>query len=165
MPTHDNNSKRSCGECTLCCKVIGVHELKKNPGVWCKYCNIGEGGGVYKDRPSSCAEFRCLWLDSPCLPDELRPDRIGACFAGIGYTHLIAWVDSTSPMTPLARRFITFLTHKMRKPVIISDGGTPYAEVPPGHGKIEIEEKDKFFGKDEHRQTELVIIESATLHG
>jgi hypothetical protein len=59
----------------MCCKVMGVVELEKEPGVWCQHCQIGKGCGVYETRPATCREYECIWLQHADLPDELRPDR------------------------------------------------------------------------------------------
>jgi hypothetical protein len=59
----------------MCCKVMGVVELEKEPGVWCGHCEVGKGCKVYDDRPGTCREYQCLWLQQEALVDELRPDR------------------------------------------------------------------------------------------
>ena len=33
---------RNCDGCTLCCKVMGVAELAKPPGVQCAHCLVGQ---------------------------------------------------------------------------------------------------------------------------
>jgi uncharacterized protein len=71
-------SERTCGECTLCCKLMGVPELKKAPASWCGDCDQGKGCTVYDTRPPSCRNFQCFWLMDENFPDEFRPDRIGA---------------------------------------------------------------------------------------
>ena len=72
-------SLRACGSCTACCKSLGVLELKKPPGKWCKHCTIGRGCNVYTTRPLSCQEFRCEWLKGLGVAEE-RPDQIGVIF-------------------------------------------------------------------------------------
>lgn len=53
---------RECGKCSLCCKLVGVDELAKPPGKWCKDCAPGkEGCKIYETRPKSCRDFLCLW--------------------------------------------------------------------------------------------------------
>ena len=66
---------RECGACTLCCKVMGIHELDKPYGVWCPHCKPGSGCGIYETRPASCRTFTCGWLSDETIPDALRPDR------------------------------------------------------------------------------------------
>src|SRR5271157_3638928 len=64
---------RECGECTLCCSLLGVHALEKPPLTDCKYCNIGKGCKIYKTRPNECADFNCLWIIEEKVPDSLKP--------------------------------------------------------------------------------------------
>ena len=66
---------RACGTCTLCCKVIGVAELAKQPGTWCVHCVRGQGCGIYDERPVSCRTFFCLWMTGPALGPEWKPER------------------------------------------------------------------------------------------
>jgi hypothetical protein len=70
-------AERQCGECGLCCKVIGVRELEKAPHVWCRYYRRGKGCEVYESRPEGCAQFACDWLLDLQLDDAWRPDRCG----------------------------------------------------------------------------------------
>lgn len=69
--------ERTCGGCTLCCKLMKVGEIDKPAGAWCPSCVPGKGCGVYDTRPGECRDFRCLWLQG-FLRDEWRPDRIKA---------------------------------------------------------------------------------------
>lgn len=66
---------KSCGDCGLCCKVMGVAELDKAPGRWCAHYLKGGGCGVYDTRPSSCRSFHCEWLLSDKLGSEWKPDK------------------------------------------------------------------------------------------
>lgn len=86
------DEKRECGTCTLCCKLLGVEEYKKPAGQWCGKCDRSGGGCKIQDRPErprSCAEFNCLWLQGG-LPEALRPDKTGVV---VGVTR-----DSKSPV-------------------------------------------------------------------
>ena len=64
---------RSCENCTLCCKVIGVPALGKPQGHDCTHCDIGRGCRIYARRPEVCAAFYCSYLLSPALGDEWKP--------------------------------------------------------------------------------------------
>jgi hypothetical protein len=68
---------RSCGSCSLCCKLLVIEELAKPPDTWCPHCKPGRGGcSIYADRPPSCRLFRCGWLDSKGrVGDEWYPTR------------------------------------------------------------------------------------------
>jgi len=65
---------RSCGTCSLCCKVYLIRELSKPAGRWCTHCVRGSGCGIHPDRPRSCREFFCSWLVDPNLGPEWKPE-------------------------------------------------------------------------------------------
>ena len=80
-----------CGPCTLCCKlmplspdIFGDQPQDKIPGVWCLYCEIGKGCGIYDKRPQECATFRCMWLANDTWPSWARPDLSGVVITGVG---------------------------------------------------------------------------------
>lgn len=66
---------KSCGDCGLCCKLMGIEALGKPPGPWCGHFSRGQGCRIYADRPAECRTFECEWLRAEGLPDEWRPDR------------------------------------------------------------------------------------------
>lgn len=83
-----------CGDCTLCCTVMGIGDMPvgdetKPPNQTCKYVQKDDTGcmgcSIYKNKPASCTEYKCLWLalreafqDDQSAPDEMRPDRCHA---------------------------------------------------------------------------------------
>lgn len=69
--------QRECGECSLCCTVLRVDELRKLGGVACAALAKGGGCGIYATRPNICRAYRCLWLQGQLEPED-RPDRLGA---------------------------------------------------------------------------------------
>lgn len=69
-----NPPSRTCGTCTLCCKVLGIQEIDKPAGRWCPHCQPGRGCKIYGQRPDECRTFACLWLTQPFLDEEWRPD-------------------------------------------------------------------------------------------
>lgn len=90
----------SCGNCTLCCKVLAVPELEKPADVPCKH--IGKGCSIYEDRPQSCRDVECLWLltrnrvMNVTMPASTRPDRCGVVVtAHEGY--VVLHVDPDKP--------------------------------------------------------------------
>jgi hypothetical protein len=101
---------RTCGNCALCCKLIAVRELHKEPGVWCLHARPGCKIYGSPERPASCGIFTCAWLerdplishDRFALPDSLRPDRCHVVLTGlVGADGIAAHVD---PAYPLAWR-------------------------------------------------------------
>jgi hypothetical protein len=69
---------KECGKCNLCCRIMGVRELDKPRNIWCQHVVKGKGCSIHPDRPATCREFECIWLQNQDLPDEFRPDRIHA---------------------------------------------------------------------------------------
>ena len=72
---------RSCGECSLCCKLIKIDALNKPANKWCPSCKPGMGGcQVYDTRPQPCINFKCLWLQPEIGTEGMRPDRTHVIF-------------------------------------------------------------------------------------
>jgi len=68
-------SIRSCGDCTMCCKVLEVNSMNKGQFQWCPECDIGHGCRIYDNRPAECANFQCLWLYDPDLGPHFCPNK------------------------------------------------------------------------------------------
>jgi hypothetical protein len=66
---------RTCGTCTLCCKVLSITELQKPQGRWCQYCDTGRGCKIYEQRPDECATFHCGYLSWELAGDHWFPAR------------------------------------------------------------------------------------------
>jgi hypothetical protein len=64
---------RSCDNCTLCCKVLGIAEFAKPQGQECTHCLTDRGCAIYGRRPEVCREFYCSYLLSPALGEEWKP--------------------------------------------------------------------------------------------
>jgi len=65
---------RSCGDCSLCCKLAKVDELDKPSGVWCRHCAPGRGGcTIYETRPPVCRNYLCCWMMDSRLGPEWYP--------------------------------------------------------------------------------------------
>jgi hypothetical protein len=66
---------KTCGDCTLCCKVMAIEQLAKPVGSWCAHCRPGHGCRIYADRPEECRSFSCLWLINDLLDQRWKPSR------------------------------------------------------------------------------------------
>ncbi len=66
---------KSCGECGLCCKLMGVRPIAKPPHRWCVHYDRATGCAIYADRPAECGDFVCYWLKIDALGPQWRPDR------------------------------------------------------------------------------------------
>jgi hypothetical protein len=65
---------KSCGTCTMCCKVYPVPVLAKPAGKWCQHCKPGQGCEIWQDRPEFCREFFCRYMIDPSFGPEWKPD-------------------------------------------------------------------------------------------
>jgi hypothetical protein len=68
-------SEKSCGECTLCCKVMAIETLAKPAGSWCTHCRPGQGCLIYTARPAECRDYGCLWLLDERLGPQWKPSK------------------------------------------------------------------------------------------
>jgi hypothetical protein len=66
---------RSCGACTLCCKVFSVPEVDSPRSVLCKHCVPEKGCSIHLARPQICRDFFCNWLLVDALGPEWQPER------------------------------------------------------------------------------------------
>jgi hypothetical protein len=67
---------RTCGSCSLCCKLFGITELDKPENQWCPHCEPGKRRcTIYPDRPHSCRIFSCIWLVNERFDDRWYPHK------------------------------------------------------------------------------------------
>src|SRR6266567_61929 len=93
---------RSCGTCSLCCKLYPVRELSKPAGQWCIHAVPGSGCNDHQNRPHACRQFFCAWRLDPNLGPEWKPEVSRFVLsADPAYQALTVMVD---PGMPLAWR-------------------------------------------------------------
>jgi hypothetical protein len=68
---------KSCGTCSLCCKVLEIEEFPKSAGILCEHCILNGGCGIYEERPDVCRDYECEWMGERSLGPQLRPDKVG----------------------------------------------------------------------------------------
>lgn len=68
-------SRRQCGSCTLCCKLLAVKDIEKPANVACAHCDPAQRCRIYELRPKSCRLFNCYFLTNPRLREEWRPSK------------------------------------------------------------------------------------------
>ena len=89
---------RSCGECSLCCKLLRIDTFNKPVGTWCTHCAPGRGGcTIYESRPTECRDFYCGWLTWATLGPEWRPNKC-KMFLRMENNLLAVHVDPSDPM-------------------------------------------------------------------
>ncbi len=115
---------RSCGTCTLCCKLIGVTDLEpeKPAGQWCSFCDRKGGGcNAYDERPEGCSNFSCLWL-AGIGDDRIKPERCKVVLSFAESGILQVHVEPTRSTTYKAGVIGKFLSqYKQPYVVIIGD--------------------------------------------
>ncbi|MBN9590367.1 MAG: hypothetical protein BGN85_02230 [Alphaproteobacteria bacterium 64-11] len=139
-----------CGTCTLCCKLLDIAVLQKPAYRWCPHCKVGDGCGIYAERPVPCREFVCVWLGSQTgprpLPAELRPDRSGMLFYYTNsFKELNGVTDSGRPgawRSPKVRSLIRAMAATGRT-IIFRDGNGHYGVVNGEPRQIELSEPDE----------------------
>jgi hypothetical protein len=67
--------ERSCGTCTLCCKVMHIVELESPAGQWCKHCAPGKGCKIHETRPPVCRQFFCMWMYWKHAGPHWKPEK------------------------------------------------------------------------------------------
>ncbi len=87
---------RSCGSCTLCCKLMMVPELDKPMGTWCAHCKQGAGCTIHATRPQSCRDFYCGYLQSDALTEEWLPAKVRFIVVGEP-SGIVLYVDPGQP--------------------------------------------------------------------
>lgn len=106
--------ERSCGECSLCCKLPRIETFNKPAGTWCAHCAPGRGGcTIYEKRPTECRDFYCYWLKSDALGPEWRPNKC-KMFVRREFNLLAIHVDPSDPTAwrrePFFQQIKTFAT-------------------------------------------------------
>ena len=71
----DMTDERTCGGCTLCCRLLPVKGIDKPGGVRCRHQRFRTGCAVYHKPgfPGECALWSCRWLVTDI--DVPRPDK------------------------------------------------------------------------------------------
>ena len=76
--------ERKCGECSVCCYIGAVPELKKEPHHKCKYVKTDACGSCSifnsKKLPDTCRNFMCSWKRGFGSETD-RPDHNGVMFS------------------------------------------------------------------------------------
>jgi hypothetical protein len=132
----EKGTGRSCGGCTLCCKLLPVPTIDKPDNQRCQHQRSGKGCAIYAARPVACQAFVCRWLADPAAAGMPRPDRAHYVMDPDQDTILMTyddgetqpvcvlqvWVDPAFPDawdTPPLRAYMLHLAEKFQMATII----------------------------------------------
>ena len=89
---------RNCDGCALCCKLLSVAELDKQPVSWCPHCASHTSCSIYANRPTECRQFFCEYLLDGTLGAHWKPSR---CKMVVSWeAHVNTLVIHTDPARP-----------------------------------------------------------------
>jgi hypothetical protein len=116
------SAARSCGTCTLCCKLMKIVELDKPHNVWCTHCKQGSGCTIYVTRPNECRSFMCGYLQIPDLDEAWKPSHSKIILVSeLDGKRVAAYVD---PQRPDAWRKEPYYSQLKRWAIAkLADGG------------------------------------------
>lgn len=76
-----------CGECTACCTLFEIPEIKKPAAEPCVFLS-SKGCSVHGTRPDTCRKYFCVWRDplaqSLHLPEWACPAQTGLVLNAMG---------------------------------------------------------------------------------
>jgi hypothetical protein len=135
---------KQCGNCTACCKLLAVPALDKPPNVKCAHVQMGKGCRIYDKRPQECRNFNCLWLQSPVLGWDLKPNQCGVVFETFMEDRLVlALVAEHRPkawMSGNPRKLILQMLNDGFAVWVLS-GGEKHMLLPPGQTEEDIRQR------------------------
>jgi hypothetical protein len=131
-------AQRSCGSCTLCCKVFEVPVLTKPRDKWCSNCKPGQGCGIWQTRPQFCKDFHCLWVKDLRLEPQWQPSNCKFVMNWASETQMNVSCDPGSPLAYRREPFFTSLKDSARrfaqegKHILIFTSGQKFVLLPDG---------------------------------
>ena len=123
-------TRRACGDCNLCCKLLPVIDIQKPRNQWCPHVKFGHGCGIYADRPRSCRIWSCGYLLRKNAPEALKPNRCHVVIDmmtdtiwdnGKAYNAMQIWVDPAYPdahRAPVVRAEILLAGETLAMPTL-----------------------------------------------
>ena len=121
-----------CGSCTLCCKLLELHDIPSAIGEYCSKCEIGVGCSIYDIRPKECQEFRCMWHQMEKAGEELRPDKCNVIFDRASEDVIVARLEENKKLNNLVLAQInSFINEGFSVLVFRGKEYKPY--IKPGH--------------------------------
>lgn len=89
---------RSCGTCSICCKIVAVDALNKPAHQWCVHSVPRKGCGIHGSHPDVCRVWKCGWQVMPQLDASWKPERCGFILRNeLAGKQFVIDVDPTKP--------------------------------------------------------------------
>lgn len=70
-------TQKTCGTCSICCKIVAVAELNKPAHQWCVHNVPRKGCGIWGKHPDACKVWQCGWILMPHLDERWKPEKCG----------------------------------------------------------------------------------------
>jgi len=74
----------------MCCELLPIPQLQKPESIMCRFCEKNKGCSIYENRPSSCKEFNCAYIQDADIDLEFRPDNCKVMFEKVTDTLYLA---------------------------------------------------------------------------
>jgi hypothetical protein len=157
------NSKRECGSCSLCCKLLPVRDraLIKPASERCPH-QRHSGCAIYASRPFSCRAFFCGWLHGA---NTKRPDRAHYVIdqmldyvtleTGRKEPVVQVWADTRYPLAYRDPDLMAFLELKQLPGLVRFDNKRAVLLVPSCRSADGAYEKETIFSEGEHSPGEI----------
>ena len=121
-----------CEECTMCCELLEIKELKKPAFTMCKFCK--NGCSIHGSHPEECKKFECAYLQMENVNINLRPDKCKVVFEKLSDNIFFGTIHPDYELTLIARGqikafgqqgFSTIISSKFKKPsLFLAEGHT-----------------------------------------
>jgi hypothetical protein len=162
---------RSCGNCTLCCKLLKITETEKPQGLWCKQCTVGAGCKIYSSKPSECTNFYCEYLLNPELDERWKPSSSKIIITlGLNGNRIEAHVDQSRPDAWRQEAYYSAFKHwaRMAAPhrgqVIVCVGRRTYMILPDRDVDLGNVSDDEFIITGERTTPTGIRLEAYKIH-
>ena len=117
--------ERECGECSVCCYIGEVPELKKPPHKQCEYVLTNKCGSCAifrsKELPETCRNFLCSWRRGFGYDDD-RPDQNKVLFSTIhleNQIYTVAIETEKDAITTIGKAMAIQMAASQKLPIIV----------------------------------------------
>ena len=130
-------SPRACGSCSFCCTIFEIGPAPNPANTPCRH-STGAGCAIHPTRPTSCAQFQCIWSFAALLDDSWRPDQCRFVMRSGPAGEMVLDVDLADPEAWRREPFYSqikawsFRANPQFRPVFVRAGGHVFVVFPEG---------------------------------